>query len=423
MTEKIDKDMPDNNSTDVTAEQLGGELDAAGQSLSYALRMSFVLLTIVMAALIVLFAVSGIVTVGPAEQAIVLRFGEIRGQTTDERVLGSGLQWALPYPVDEVVVFPGKDAIQTWPIDNFWYYVSGQEKLGLPSPPPDKTLDPLTDGYCLTRNDPIPGVKGNDYNIVHSKWELNYRVIDPELFLENIFVEPPRPGESFIDMIHTSIGPVLETLACDAIASTLVKYSIDEALRSEEKIATDAARLVQDKLDDISSGIEVDSLQMTEKITWPRQVNNAFEKAIKARQNSQQLETEADSFARNTINEAGGVEIIEALQRKDISDVELERLWLQVTGQAQEIIAEARAYRKNVVETARANADYFQQLLPEYRKRPELVIQKIYQDAVEEVLENVDEKIIIQHGDTGENELRLLINRDKAAAKKDAAGK
>ena len=120
MTEKIDKDMPDNNSTDVTAEQLGGELDAAGQSLSYALRMSFVLLTIVMAALIVLFAVSGIVTVGPAEQAIVLRFGEIRGQTTDERVLGSGLQWALPYPVDEVVVFPGKDAIQTWPIDNFW---------------------------------------------------------------------------------------------------------------------------------------------------------------------------------------------------------------------------------------------------------------------------------------------------------------
>jgi len=84
-----------------------------------------------------------------------------------------------------------------------------------------------------------------------------------------------------------------------------------------------------------------------------------------------------------------------------------------LAGAAQERIAQARAYRTKVVETAKANAEYLQKLLPEYRKRPKLVVQKIYQDAVEEVLNNADEKMIIQPTEgTKGKEIRILLNRD-----------
>jgi membrane protease subunit HflK len=84
-----------------------------------------------------------------------------------------------------------------------------------------------------------------------------------------------------------------------------------------------------------------------------------------------------------------------------------------LAGTAEEKIAQARAYRTKVVETAKADADYLRQLLPEYRKRPELVIQKIYQDAIEYVLNNADEKFVIQPTEgTGGKELRVIINKD-----------
>jgi predicted ATP-grasp superfamily ATP-dependent carboligase len=66
-----------------------------------------------------------------------------------------------------------------------------------------------------------------------------------------------------------------------------------------------------------------------------------------------------------------------------------------------------------VVEEARANADYFRNLLPEYRERPELVVQKIYQDTVQAVLEKADEKMIIQPTQGAKaKEIRIQMNRD-----------
>jgi len=68
----------------------GTELDAAGKSLSEALRLSFIILKVIMIVLVILFFASGFRTIGPDEQALVLRFGKIRGER-EERVLGPGL--------------------------------------------------------------------------------------------------------------------------------------------------------------------------------------------------------------------------------------------------------------------------------------------------------------------------------------------
>ena len=77
------------------AQPVGDELDAAGKSLSEALRMSFIILKVIMIVLIVAFLASGFETVGSNEQALVLRFGKIRG-LGEQRLLGPGPHWILP---------------------------------------------------------------------------------------------------------------------------------------------------------------------------------------------------------------------------------------------------------------------------------------------------------------------------------------
>ena len=85
--------------------EAGGALDVAGRSLFEALRVSFIILKVIMIVLVVLFLDSGFRTVGSDEQALVLRFGKIRG-VGDQRVLGPGLHWVFPYPIDTIVKIP-----------------------------------------------------------------------------------------------------------------------------------------------------------------------------------------------------------------------------------------------------------------------------------------------------------------------------
>ncbi|GAG18227.1 unnamed protein product, partial [marine sediment metagenome] len=242
-----------------------------------------------------------------------------------------------------------------------------------------EALNPIKDGYCITRsekqNPAITGSDGSDYNIVHSKWQITYQIDDPERFFKNVYVQDIKPGESYYDIITMSVTPLLESLADDAIVTAMVNYTIDEAIKSQDRIPKHVKRLLQEKLNKIKSGIKVVSIQLTD-IIWPRQVNEAFWASIKVSQESQKAISQAKGYAESTINETAGpvaLELLAALEDETVSKGTKELLWSQLAGAAQEKIARARAYRTKVVETARANAEYFQKLLPEYRKRPKLV--------------------------------------------------
>jgi modulator of FtsH protease HflK len=403
----------------------GDEFDAAGKSLSEALRISFIVLKIIMIVLVVVFLASGFRTVEPDEQALVLRFGKICG-VGETRILGPGLKWVFPYPIDKIVKIPVAKK-QNLPINSFWYYQRPDELLPEAKPRAPATLDPVKDGYCITRSEEqsqtIAGLAGSDYHIVHCKWQLTYKIDDPERFFKNTYTDDTKPGQSYADVIEESIKPLLERLFEDAVVSAMVNYTIDEAISSQDRIPKHVKKLLQEKLDRIESGIAVVSVQLTD-ITWPRQVDNAFLASIKASQESQKTISEAKGYAENTLNETAGpiaAQLFETLKDETtrepvlsaVEGEEKELLWSQLAGQAQEKIAGARAYRTKVVETAKANAEYLQKLLPEYRKRPELVVQKIYQDAMEYILNNVDEKIIIQPTEGAKGrEIRVLLNRD-----------
>jgi membrane protease subunit HflK len=410
----------------------GDELDTASKSLSEALGISFIILKVIMIVLIVAFLASGFETVGSEEQALVLRLGKIRG-VGEKRLLGPGPHWILPYPIDEIVKIPVKTQVNL-PIDSFWYFQTQSEILsGQPRPvPPNQALEPLRDGYCITRGEKRieaatadgPGSRGgvntdsdgSDYNIVHTKWQLTYQIDDPERFFRNIHVEDFKPGDIYFDVITKSITPLLKDMFDDSVVTAMVNYTIDEAISSRDRIPIHVKRLLQEKLDIIESGIKIVSVQLTRSES-PRQVKGAFEASTMASQRSETTITDARTYAENTLNEAAGPLAFALLRGKksvsELSEQEQEPLWEQLAGTAREKIAEARSYRARVVETAKANADYLERLLPEYRQRPELVIQKIYLDAIEQILINADEKFVIQTAEgTKGSEIRVLLSRD-----------
>ena len=376
---------------------MGEDFDAAGRSLSEALRISFIILKVIMAVLIFAFLASGFKTVGSDEQALVLRFGKIRG-VGENRVLKPRTRpyWIFPYPVDMMVKIPVEKKVDL-AVRSFWYYQSPERMLSESSI--EKTrilpeLDPIKDGYCITRseeqNETISGSGGSDYNIVHCKWQLTYQIDAPERFFRNIYVEDVKPGDIYFDVITESIRPLLQNLFEDAIVTATVNYTIDDIMFEQVARLTEHIRgLLQDKLDTIESGIKVVRVQLTDK-TWPRQVDVAFQISVSASQGSEQTISKARTYAENTVIEAGAL--------------------------VQEKIAEARAYRTKVVASARANADYLRQLLPEYRKRPKLIIQEIYLDAIERIFTNVNEKFVIPKG----AEWRIYINRDPSLKPKNS---
>ncbi len=419
---------------DVSAIQAHGEADLAGEFLSRALRHSFFILKIIMAVLVVLFITSGIFRVEENENALVLQFGRIREFRTRQgevrHVLGPGLHWAWPEPISEIIRIPVK-RVQALTIDSFWYFETEQEKLrttrteyyGGP------TLDPKKDGYCLTRSDSAQGIAESDYSIVHAKCQLTYRVDDIEQFFRNIYYEAPRPGQDFLDVVSKTVDPLLKAIAGEAVVATMVNYTIDEAILNDDRIAREVEKRLTAKLDRIESGIVIDAFQMPD-ITWPRQVSREFNDSVGARNRRKQVMVEAESYRDRILSEAGGAKAAEVLARlkamhdtlKDDALTDEQRqeidqkrqLYLsQLAGAAQERLAEARAYRTRVVERAKADADYLTKLLPEYRRYPRLVIQQIYQEAIEEVLDNADEKFFIQPSSGGKKkEIRVQINPD-----------
>jgi len=435
-------DQPNNEPVEpkTSATQESGEvvLDAAGKSLTEALRVSFVILKVIMAVLIILFLGSGLFTVGEDENAMVLRFGRIRGMDRQDRVLGPGFGWDFPAPISEIVRIPVTHR-QTLRVESFWYYMTENERLQGASRYAGATLNPQQDGYGLIRNDPLAGGEGTDYNIVHCRLSVVYHIADIEPFFQNVYYETPGPGQDFLDVAGRTVDPLLRAMTEDAVVKTLVRYTIDQALTSAGQLGEEVRHVLNAKLEAIQAGIVVDLVNV-EQITWPRQVNEAFEESIQAQQTRRELIRDAQIRAEQTLNESGGPQAVmvleelkrieaerqaaqEALQtgsgdaeaaRASLRDLENQRTVLlsRLSGRSGQMIAEARAYKTQVIKNAQANAQYLESLLGELRDRPALarvVLERIYQEAIEEVLQGVDEKILVQ---SPADEIRVLVNRD-----------
>jgi len=187
-------------------------------------------------ALIVIWALSGIFLVSPAEQAVVTRFGQYL------KTVEPGPHW-IPRIVES------KNTINVEQVDNFSYQAE-----------------------MLTQ----------DENIVSVSLAVQYRIANPSAYLFNV-----------VDPIVT-----LQQATSSALRQVVGRMTLNSVLTTGRQQLRDAVAKQLDKtLDLYKTGLSVTdvTLQPTQP---PEAVTHAFDDAIKAREDEQRFINQAKAYAR-----------------------------------------------------------------------------------------------------------------------------
>ena len=336
-------------------------VDAGSQALSEALRSSFAIIRFVMILLVVVFFASGFFTVGPAQRAIILHLGKPAGEG-EKALLGPGkVHWALPYPIDEVVKV-NITGIQTVESAAGWYAQTPLERAsGIEQPvAPGTPLNPAVDGYVLTA----------DNNIIHTRATLTYRISEPIRYVFS-FVNASNAVQNALD---------------DALLWAASQFKVDDVLTRDvagfqEAVRRHTVRLIEKQ----DLGVTVE--QCVVQSIRPRQLKEAFDRVTSAEQERGKVLNAARSYENEITNRAGA--------------------------DADTLVKLARTERDQLVKDMAAQADRFQEILPQYQRQPALFVQQRLNETLGRVFTNVQDKIYVAEGADGKpRELRLLFNRE-----------
>ncbi|SEL31719.1 protease FtsH subunit HflK [Roseovarius nanhaiticus] len=197
-----------------------------------------------------------------------------------------------------------------------------------------------------------------DENIVDIDFQVVWNINDPAMLLFNL--RDPR----------ATIRAVSESAMREIIAQSQLAPILN---RDRGVIASRLEDLIQNTLDSYASGINVVRINF-DKADPPQEVIDAFREVQAAEQQRDRLEKEADAYAARILAEA--------------------------RGQAAQTLEEAEGYRARVVNEAEGEASRFSAVLGEYTKAPEVTRKRLYLEAMEEVLGDMD-KIILDQNSSG----------------------
>lgn len=206
-----------------------------------------------------------------------------------------------------------------------------------------------------------------DENIVHVDISVQYLIQDPVRYV--IQVQDPRGGLD--QAVESAIRHVVGSTTMDLV---LTQGRADVAAEVQERS--------QRYMDHYGTGILVTQVNVQDAQP-PNAVQAAFDDVIRAREDEQRAQNQALSYANRVVPEA--------------------------RGEAQRIIEEANAYRDRVVNLARGEADRFDMLYVEYQNSPEVMRERLYIDAMQEVLSN-SSKVLIDV-ENGNNMMFLPLDR------------
>ncbi|RFA30465.1 HflK protein [Alkalilimnicola ehrlichii] len=208
-------------------------------------------------------------------------------------------------------------------------------EIGYEVLPGGRTRERLNEALMLT----------SDENIVNVHLAVHYQVSDPEQYLFE-FRDPD--------------GTVKE-LAESAIREIVGKRQLDYVLtEGREEVAASAHELIQEVLDEYKIGLNVNRVAIQD-VQPPEEVQGSFADAIRAREDEQRFINEARAY-RN-----------EVLPRAD--------------GEAARQLEEALGYRDRVIARAEGESARFLALLTEYQRAPGVTRERLYIDALEQVLQ------------------------------------
>jgi len=206
-----------------------------------------------------------------------------------------------------------------------------------------------------------------DENFVAIEMAVQYRNSDPVAYSFNV----SDPEQTLREVSESAIREVTGTSTLD----TLVQ-------KGRDQIPPRALELIQATLDIYEAGITVTSVNLAD-VNYPEQVKSAVADATQAREDEKRYKLEAQTYANDIVPKARG----EAeRQRRD-----------------------AEAYRARVIADAEGESSRFEALLTQYSKAPGVTRERLYIEAVEDVLANSN-KILIDAEGSG-NLLYLPIDK------------
>ncbi|QMU62590.1 MAG: FtsH protease activity modulator HflK [Gammaproteobacteria bacterium] len=243
----------------------------------------------------------GFYIVKQAERGVELRFGEFK------QITSAGLNWKLPFPIETVEIVNV-----------------------------DEVREVTNKTAMLTQ----------DENIVGVSLEAQYKIGDAKEYIFNV----RDPDKTVKDAMESALREIVG------------KSTIDFVLfEGRAQISTATRLLLQEILDSYASGIFIQKVNL-EKSLPPDQVKEAFDDAIKSREDYDRYIKEAQAYANSILPQA--------------------------RGEAARFLQEADAYRDRAIANSEGEAKRFLKLLAEYKKAPAVTRERLYIEAVESVYAN-----------------------------------
>jgi len=282
--------------------------------------------------ILLLWVASGFYIVEPDEVGVVKQFGQFNRITT------AGPNYHIPYPVESVMT-PKVTQIRRI---EFGFRSTGRARTqtfqqGVSREVPEEAL-------MLT----------GDENIVSVQFIVQYLIKDAREYLFNVN-DPTKT------IVHAGEAAMREIIG---------KGKIDDALTTgKQEIQAQTRDLMQKILDSYETGVSIVAVQM-QNVHPPSQVVDAFKDVASAREDKSRFINEAEAYQRDILPKA--------------------------RGEASRIINAAEAYKQSKVRKSEGDASRFLSVLTEYNKAKDITRQRLYLEAMEDVLKNPEiEKLIM----------------------------
>jgi len=183
-----------------------------------------------------------------------------------------------------------------------------------------------------------------DENIVDVELTVQSRIQDAADYL----FQDQSPDKTLRD--------ATETVVRKTIGGSRLDFILTEGRGA---VAATIRERAQALINQYKTGLEITSVNM-QPAKPPEQVKEAFDDAIKAREDKERLENKAEAYSNEILPRA--------------------------RGEAARVQADAKAYRDRVIAGAEGETARFLALLNEYEKAPEVTRERLYLETMEKVL-------------------------------------
>ncbi|MGM0502117.1 MAG: FtsH protease activity modulator HflK [Bacillota bacterium] len=280
---------------------------------------------IILLGLLLFYLSTGIYKVGPKEVGVVKRFGRYVRQTE------SGLNYHLPYPIEEVHT-PRVTKMR-------------RIEIGF------RTIDPGPPARYEQKKDESLMLTG-DLAIISADAVVKYKIKDPIQYLFWI----NKPNATVRDASEAALREVVG------------KNKMNDVLTSKKtEIQLEAQELLQNLLDEYQSGIHIDNF-LFQDVAVPEPVQGAYRDVASAKEDKQKKINEAEAYRNQIIPEA--------------------------KGKASQIINKAQAYQAERTAEAEGDVARFNELLKRYEKGEQVTRTRLYLETMEKILPSVDKVIV-----------------------------